>query len=152
MSNSKKKQLLHYNFMNKNTNSSLVMSSDFDETTSTDSDIGTSPSGTTLASPQSSPLQYQHQQQQQLNSSNKSSSFLNSSNSTNNTPVSNPNNTSLNSSIIRQHSYLNAVQLNDYKLNQQQKYQGKFKEIYFNTNFSPHIFLPYLTLKHIFTC
>ena len=33
------------------------MSSDAGETTSTDSDIGTSPSGTTIASPPSSPQQ-----------------------------------------------------------------------------------------------
>lgn len=91
-----------------------MMSSDAGETTSTDSDIGTSPSGLTLASPPSSP-------QQPAQSPNKLSyntfyfnnpaSFKSNTNET-----SKPG--SLNYSVIRQHSYLNAVQLNDFKLNQ----------------------------------
>ena len=98
---------------------------------STDSDIGTSPSGTTLASPPSSPQQVpptpnsaynlnsynkfcktfsqqerEQQQQQQQSQYNSYNNNANNSTATNN------------ASIIRQHSYLNAVQLNDYKLGQ----------------------------------
>jgi hypothetical protein len=103
------KSLAHYNFLHSNQindttshrSNTFTMTSDVGETTSTDSDIGTSPSGTTLASPPSSP------QQQQNKSIQKFPNTLQPSPST--------------SSIIRHHSYLNAVQLNDFKLNQQMK-------------------------------
>ena len=94
------------------------MSSDAGESTSTDSDIGTSPSGTTLASPPSSP------QQQQILFNNDTHHRLNtsSSNYDNHQNINNNSNNSKqivigpNNSIIRQHSYLNAVQLNDFKI------------------------------------
>jgi hypothetical protein len=71
------------------------------ETISTDSDIGTSPSATTLAnSPPSSPQQAQ--------------SLLDSY------ELKQHSSKSLNNAIVRQHSYLNAVQLSDYKQQQQQ--------------------------------
>lgn len=152
--------MLHYNFVN-----NQLINSDAGETTSTDSDIGTSPSGTTLASPPSSPQQLIQQQQQQnptsyptinenvnvynINSSHNkytnsanhydipfnssdiiinssplssqsSTATLNNNNNTSNLRSSknSNNNNSLNSSIVRQHSYLNAVQLNDYKQSQ----------------------------------
>ena len=140
-----------------------LINSDAGETTSTDSDIGTSPSGTTLASPPSSPQQlFQQQQQQQqypnlsenlnisnttnfkyinnntsydtslnhkdiINSSplssqsstttlnNNNNNSLKSNNSRSSTNRNSSHNNNLNSSIVRQHSYLNAVQLNDYK-------------------------------------
>lgn len=79
------------------------MTSDVGETTSTDSDIGTSPSGTTLASPPSSP------QQSQLVKLNPKVQQQSPS-----------------QSIIRHHSYLNAVQLNDFKLNNQIKSNFSF--------------------------
>ena len=193
--NKHKKTMLHYNFVN-----NQLINSDAGETTSTDSDIGTSPSGTTLASPPSSPqqlIQQQQQQQQQnqssyptinenlnvynsnsthnkyTNSTNKydmpfnnpdliinsspissqsSTATLNNNNNNNNNNSNsrsskNPNNNILNSSIVRQHSYLNAVQLNDYKqsqMNQQNKQnnfsqtqafkqlQSKLKALFFN--------------------
>jgi len=84
------------------------MTSDVGETTSTDSDIGTSPSGTTLASPPSSP------QQPQL----KQTKLIKLQPPPLPPPPTPP--TQLNS-VIRHHSYLNAVQLNDFKLNHQIK-------------------------------
>jgi hypothetical protein len=103
-----------YNAMNRSGGGS-----DMGEAISTDSDIGTSPSATTLASPPSSPQQIlnmplnaasymklsksyhlQQQQQQQHNQNNQQQQQQQQTTS---------------SSIIRQHSYLNAVQLNDYK-------------------------------------
>lgn len=104
------------------------MTSDVGETTSTDSDIGTSPSGTTLASPPSSPqqqLQLQ-QQQKQLKS--------------NNIQQTSPTN-----AIIRHHSYLNAVQLNDFKLNNQIK--SKYFFCCFNFFSSLSLFFLYLLEK-----
>ena len=158
--------MLHYNFLN-----NQLMNSDAGETTSTDSDIGTSPSGTTLASPPSSPQQLLQQQQHQNysmytnnqnnnnNNNNNSSNYdlpfneinssplssqsstatINNNNNVNNNPNSvksnqsktsmnkQANSSSLTSSIVRQHSYLNAVQLNDYKqsYSSQQQPQGK---------------------------
>ncbi|RNA44859.1 hypothetical protein BpHYR1_038192 [Brachionus plicatilis] len=95
---------------NKSYTRSFALNSDAGETTSTDSDIGTSPSGITLASPPSSP-----QQPQQSPAKNYYTNF-DQSNRSNYSP--NINTPSLNySSIIRQHSYLNAVQLNDFKIN-----------------------------------
>jgi hypothetical protein len=127
-------------------NKSIHLNSE--ETTSTDSDIGTSPSGTTLASSPSSP---QQQAMINLNSNNiefSDSSFTkrmnkrnneyyepdhlarmtSSSPTTNNTPVGYQN---LNNSVVRQHSYLNAVQLNDYKafLKQQEQSRNAFTSI-----------------------
>ncbi len=100
------KGMLHYNFSNYNPNTNLnaYLSSDAGESTSTDSDIGTSPSATTIASPPSSP-------QQLLPTSGQKASYANK-------PQQQAN---LNNSLIRQHSYLNAVQFNDFKLNQAQK-------------------------------
>lgn len=93
----------------KNQTGSLVLNSDAGETTSTDSDIGTSPSGITFASPPSSPQQNQQ-------SSIKNYSNFDQKNISN--PSTKTNTSSLNySSIIRQNSYLNAVQLNDFKIN-----------------------------------
>ena len=160
--------MLHYNF-----NANQIMGSDAGETTSTDSDIGTSPSGTTLASPPSSPQQQQQQQQQQQTNqidnsnyyfnnninSHKNNRYINSNNFdlqqiSNDSAMSqsslnqqlnasiktpsksvnnaNANNNILNNSIVRQHSYLNAVQLNDYKLLQQQQQQQLNKDGQFN--------------------
>lgn len=116
------KGMLHYNFSNYNPSGNLnsyIMSSDAGESTSTDSDIGTSPSATTIASPPSSP-----QQQVPPNNNNKNNQRLNPSHSNydnnnqnlkmnyqNQNKAQGPNN-----SIIRQHSYLHAVQLNDFKI------------------------------------
>ncbi len=100
------KGMLHYNFSNYNNSSNLnsyIMSSDAGESTSTDSDIGTSPSGTTIASPPSSPQQQVAPNPQQQRAPSQSTSK----------GQSGPNN-----SIIRQHSYLHAVQLNDFKIAQ----------------------------------
>jgi hypothetical protein len=100
--------MLHYNFSNYNpsTNLNAYLSSDAGESTSTDSDIGTSPSATTIASPPSSPQQLlpTSGHQQRTSYANKPQQQAN-----------------LNNSLIRQHSYLNAVQFNDYKLNQAHK-------------------------------
>ena len=121
------------------------------ESTSTDSDIGTSPSGTTIASPPSSPQQpsslilnlHNHNRlnNNNINKNNPEqvSSSLNSR-PTNfnekidpNSPFSNRGNNNLNNAIIRQHSYLNAVQLNDFKLNltQKQSKSNKKKNFFF---------------------
>ena len=115
--------MLHYNFSSYNPSDNLnsyMISSDAGESTSTDSDIGTSPSATTIASPPSSPQQpipgNQHQQNQRLNASHHS----NNKSTTNQSQG--PNN-----SIIRQHSYLHAVQLNDFKIAQPQQPQNKSK-------------------------
>ncbi len=101
--------MLHYNFSNYNpvTNLNSYLSSDAGESTSTDSDIGTSPSGTTLASPPSSPQQLVNTTRHKQN-------------------IQKQQQSSLNNSIIRQHSYLNAVQFNDFKLNQPQKSSKSF--------------------------
>ncbi|CAF0861331.1 unnamed protein product, partial [Brachionus calyciflorus] len=88
----------------------LVLNSDAGETTSTDSDIGTSPSGTTLASPPSSP----QQPQQTINTH---IYYQQNTPSHTDSPKTRTPSLSNYSSIIRQHSYLNAVQLNDFKLN-----------------------------------
>lgn len=112
------KGMLHYNFSNysggANNNSlhSYMLSSDAGETTSTDSDIGTSPSGTTIASPPSSP-----QQQAPPDSTGPLRHTPSQSNS--GKAQSGPNN-----SIIRQHSYLHAVQLNDFKIAQPNQANG----------------------------
>ena len=103
------------------------MSSDAGESTSTDSDIGTSPSGTTLASPPSSPQQQQqivfnnNDTHHRLNTS--SSNYDNHQNTNNNNNNNNSKQIAIgpNNSIIRQHSYLNAVQLNDFKITHPQK-------------------------------
>lgn len=110
-----------------------IGSSDLGEAISTDSDIGTSPSATTLASPPSSPQQpvsipanNQTTGYNKLNSKNYPSGQQKSDNTNNNNSAS-PNknqssSSSSSSSIIRQHSYLHAVQLNDYNNNNRQPY------------------------------
>ena len=138
-STSSKKSTLNYMNMSEVNNSSMAMSSDTGgESTSTDSDIGSSPSGTTIASPPSSPHQQQQQQppstlilnlhrshNTEVNNINSSSGASRSSHNRFSdgpeTPGSGNRSTNLNTAIIRQHSYLNAVQFNDFKLTLSQK-------------------------------
>lgn len=121
------KSLAQYNFINHHSSGAhtYMMTSDVGETTSTDSDIGTSPSGTTLASPPSSPQQIQQQQQQQPKSNKANNSIQQQQTS----PSTN--------SIIRHHSYLNAVQLNDFKLN---NLKSKFFVLFFFLSLSISFF------------
>ena len=115
--------MLHYNFSNYNPNTNLnsyILSSDAGETTSTDSDIGTSPSATTIASPPSSPQQLNNTQNLNTSQSNYDNTKSFTNYSTNNSNPSQAKNQGPNNSIIRQHSYLHAVQLNDFKIVQPQ--------------------------------
>lgn len=112
-----------------------MISSDSGESNSSDSDIGTSPSGISPSSPRTpsqhaqSMIEVQnslsnkdilHSKTNRYGTNNDQNMKIDRSSTASNKFISDSHqsNPDLYNSIIRQHSYLNAVQSNDYKINQ----------------------------------